>query len=97
MDKAMFSHQILGLVNSITGPLLHSIILIDNLINEEVNNIEDYGRLRLIDEQVQSSIEYFLELRTLVLNKIESDLINRKIMGKRKRKSRAKKSFVYNH
>lgn len=93
----MFSHQILGLVNSITGPLLHSIILIDNLINEEVNNIEDYGRLRLIDEQVQSSIEYFLELRTLVLNKIESDLINRKIMGKRKRKSRAKKSFVYNH
>ena len=69
-------------------PLLSSLILIDNLINEEVDNIEDYGKILLIDEQVQSSIEYFFELRTLALNTIGSDLINRKNNGdKNKKKS----------
>jgi hypothetical protein len=89
MDKAMFSHKILGLVNSIMTPLLSSLILIDNLINEEVTNIEDYGKLLLIDEQVQSSIVYFFELRTLALNKIGSELINEKNNGNNNRKYNA--------
>ncbi|MCK9377015.1 MAG: hypothetical protein M0P73_12775 [Syntrophobacterales bacterium] len=83
MDKAMFPHQIMGLVNSITTPLLSSLILIDDLISEQSDNIEDYGKILLIDEQVQSSIEYFLELRTLALNKIGSGLIDEKNNGRK--------------
>ncbi|MFA5183713.1 MAG: hypothetical protein WC405_20580 [Syntrophales bacterium] len=78
MDKAMFPHQVIGLINSITTPLLSSLILIDNLISEQIDNVEDYGKILLIDEQVQSSIEYFLELRTIALNKIGSVLIDEK-------------------
>jgi hypothetical protein len=88
MDQAAFSQNVMGLVSSVTIPLLSSLILIDSLINEEIDSCEDYGKLLLIDEQIQSSIEYFLELRTLSLNKIGSELINVKIRdGKNGEKS----------
>ncbi|MDO9533183.1 MAG: hypothetical protein Q7O12_13795 [Deltaproteobacteria bacterium] len=93
MDKAMFSHRILGLLNSIMAPLLSSLILIDNLINEEVDNIEDYGKILLIGEQVQSSIEYFFDLRTLALNKLASELINEKNNGGKNRKKSCRKKL----
>jgi hypothetical protein len=78
MDQAAFSQNVMGLVSSITTPLLSSLILIDGLINEDIDSVEDYGNILLIDEQIQSSIEYFFELRTLTLNKIGSELINKK-------------------
>ena len=40
--------------------------------------MKNIGKILLIDEQVQSSLEYFLELRTLSLNHIASKLINNK-------------------
>jgi hypothetical protein len=78
MDEATFLRQVLGLLNSITSPLLSSLILIDNLINEVVDNCENYGKILLIDEQVQSSIEYLLKLRTLTLSNLESQFISGK-------------------
>ena len=78
MDEAVFSQKVMGLISSVMTPLLASLMLIDSLINEEINNSEEYGKILLIDEQVQSSIEYFLELRTLSLNHIANNLINNK-------------------
>lgn len=91
MDEAGFPQTIMGLVSSITTPLLSSLILIDCLINEDVDSVEDYGKMLLINEQIQSSIEYFLEIRALTLNKIGSQLINNKSKAKRKEMINCKK------
>lgn len=90
MDEAVFSQKVMGLINSVTTPLLSSLILIDSLINEEINNSEEYGKILLIDEQVQSSIEYFFELRTLSLNYIGNKLINNKTKNLNKGQKQAK-------
>ena len=88
MDKAEFSQEVMGVISSVTTPLLGSLILIDSLLNDEIDNIEEYGKILLIDEQIQSSIEYFFKLRTLALNKIRSKLINEKIKAVRTGKIR---------
>jgi len=78
MDEAKFSDTVMGLVNSITTPLLSALILTDNLINEEIDNHDFYGKIMSIDEQLQSSVEYFLELRTITFNKYASNIIKHK-------------------
>ena len=44
MDEAEFSQKVMGLISSVTTPLLSSLILIDSLINEEINNSEEYWK-----------------------------------------------------
>jgi hypothetical protein len=76
MEQALFSQNVMGLVSSITTPLLSSLILIDGLISDDIDSVEDYEKILLVEEQIQSSIEYFLELRTLTLNKLTTDIFN---------------------
>lgn len=71
MSEIIFSHQILGLVNSIIHPLLSSLILLDDLIREEFEDIDTYGKLVQIDQQLQSAVEHFLDLRSLTFLELE--------------------------
>jgi hypothetical protein len=91
MDEAIFSQKVMGLISSVTTPLLSSLILIDDLINEEIYNSEEYGKILLIDEQLQASIEYFFKLRTLSLNHIGNNLINKKYNCRNKGPKKKKK------
>jgi hypothetical protein len=93
MDEATFSDHVMGLVNSITTPLLSSLILTDNLINEEIDNLEFYGKIMSINQQLQASVEYFLELRALTFIKHESNRINKKNNYKDRRKQYLKNAF----
>jgi hypothetical protein len=66
MEKAILS-KITGIENSIIHPLLSSLIMLDDLIHEEIDDPEKYSALLFIDQQVQRAIEFFLELRSVTM------------------------------
>ena len=83
--NAQFSSEVCGWVNSAIKPLFYSLVLLNNLIEENSGNFEEYNRLLLIDQQVQRAIEIILELRSSTMIHYGNDLsatINYKLSEK---------------
>jgi hypothetical protein len=72
--EAKFSSEVCGWVNSAINPLFYSLVLLNNLIEENSGNFEEYNRLLLIDQQVQRAIEIILELRSSSMIHYGNDL-----------------------
>ena len=68
--------NIRGLINDLTRTLSRSLVHMDNLLLQMDNNSDDFNEALLANDQLERSLEYFIELRSEYM--IHQDSINRK-------------------
>ena len=93
MNQVDFPINVMGLISSISRPLLSSFILIDDLIQEEDHDSSTKGSFLELSHQIQSAIEYLLELRALTMAILESGITVQDDIKEKSKKEWCKEFF----
>jgi hypothetical protein len=66
-DHSVFPLKVIGIINSMIRPLLSALISLDDFAQEYFGELDIYGQIKEIQDQVQCVAQDFFELRTLTL------------------------------